>query len=46
MKVEEGAQVQLGDVLLEITADETKMDYQILYEGETVDPMTVIEARG
>lgn len=46
VKVEEGAQVQLGDVLLEITADETKMDYQILYEGETVDPMTVIEARG
>lgn len=46
LKVEEGAQVQLGDVLLDVTTDETKLDYQVIYEDETVDPMTVIEAKG
>ncbi len=46
IKTEEGAPVKAGDILLEITTDETKLDYQILYEGEPVDPLTVIEARG
>lgn len=46
IKTEEGAQVQAGDILLEITTDETKLDYQVLYENEAVDPLTVIEAKG
>lgn len=46
LKTEEGAQVQAGDILLEITTDETKLDYQVLYENEAVDPLTVIEAKG
>lgn len=45
-EVEEGAQVQAGDILLTITADETQVDYQIIYEEGPVDPLSVIDAKG
>lgn len=44
--VEEGAQVQAGDVLLTITTDETQVDYQVFYNEEPVDPLSVIDAKG
>lgn len=46
LQVEEGAQVSAGDVLVNIATDDTLMDYQILQEGETVDPLSIIEAKG
>lgn len=42
----EGAQVETGDILFKITSDDTQLDYQILFEGEAIDPLTVIEAKG
>lgn len=45
-EVNEGAQVQTGDILLTITADETQVDYQIIYGEGPVDPLSVIDAKG
>ena len=42
----EGAQVEAGDTLFTITIDDSELDYQILFEGEPIDPLTVIEAKG
>lgn len=44
MKV--GAQVQAGDILLTVLTDDTQLDYQILFEEEAIDPLTVFEAKG
>lgn len=41
-----GAQVQAGDILLTVLTDDTQLDYQILFEGEAIDPLTVFEAKG
>lgn len=41
-----GAQVDAGDTLFVITVDDTQLDYQIIFEGEPIDPLTVIEAKG
>lgn len=41
-----GAQVEAGDTLFTITVDDSQLDYQILFEGEPIDPLTVIEAQG
>ena len=46
VKATEGAQVEAGDTLFTITTDETQLDYQILFEEEAIDPLTVIEAKG
>lgn len=46
LRVVEGARVQAGDILLTITKDDTRLDYQILYEGESVDPLDIIDAKG
>ena len=46
LETEEGAQVQSGDTLLTVTADETVLDYQVLSEGAPIDPLSVIDARG
>ncbi len=46
VKATEGAQVEAGDTLFTIITDETQLDYQILFEGEAIDPLTVIEAKG
>ncbi len=41
-----GAQVQAGDILLTVLTDDTQLDYQILFEDEAIDPLTVFEAKG
>ena len=46
VKASEGAQVEAGDTLFIIITDETQLDYQILFEEEPIDPLTVIEAKG
>lgn len=46
VEVEEGALVQAGDLLLTITADDTKMDYQVLNADGPIDPLSVIDAKG
>lgn len=46
LNVEEGAQVSAGDILLTITTDDTQLDYQILQNGEPLDPFSVIDAKG
>ncbi len=46
LRVVEGARVQAGDILLTITKDDTQLDYQILYEEKSVDPLEIIDAKG
>ena len=46
LDAQEGAQVLAGDTLLTITTDETQLDYQVIFDGEPIDPLTVIEAKG
>ena len=46
VKAVEGARVEAGDTLFTIITDETQLDYQILFEEEAIDPLTVIEAKG
>ncbi len=41
-----GAQVQAGDILLTVLTDDTQLDYQVLFEEEAIDPLTVFEAKG
>lgn len=41
-----GAQVQAGDILLTVVTDDTQLDYQVLFEEEAIDPLTVFEAKG
>lgn len=45
-KSEEGAAVRAGDVLITVTADNTQLDYQVIFEEQTIDPLTVIDAEG
>lgn len=42
----EGAQVEAGDTLFTITIDDTQLDYEITFEGNPIDPLTVIKAKG
>ena len=44
--MEEGAQVEAGTILMTITSDDTQLDYQVLLNGETIDPLSVIDAKG
>ena len=46
VQASEGAQVKAGDTLFTITAEDSQVDYQILFEEEPIDPLTVIEAKG
>ncbi len=45
-KVEEGAAVQTGDVLITINTNDTGLDYQIILDDQPIDPLTVIDAEG
>lgn len=45
-KVEEGAAVHAGDVLITINANDTRLDYQIILDDQPIDPLTVIDAEG
>lgn len=46
LETQEGAEVLAGDTLLIITTDETQLDYQVIFDGAPIDPLTVIEAKG
>ena len=46
VQASEGAQVEVGDTLFTITVEDAQLDYQILFEEEPIDPLTVIEAKG
>lgn len=46
LKIAEGTQVQAGTVLLAITTDETIFDYQMIYENNAIDPLSIIDAVG
>lgn len=43
---EEGEQVQIGDVLAAVTAQNEQVDYQVMFEDEPIDPLIVFEAKG
>lgn len=45
-QIQAGAQVRAGDILLTVLTDDTQLDYQILFEEEAIDPLTVFEAKG
>lgn len=45
-KVEEGAAVQTGDVLITVNTNDTGLDYQIILDDQPIDPLTVIDAEG
>lgn len=46
LQVEEDAQVKAGEILALITSDDTQLDYQVIFEGEPIDPLNVIDAKG
>lgn len=46
VKVEVGEQVQIRDTLIVINREETQMDYQVIYDGQAIDPLLVLEAKG
>ncbi len=46
VQVQAGAQVQEGDILITVLTDDTQLDYQVDFEGESIDPLTVFEAKG
>ena len=46
LKAAEGTQVRVGDILLSINNDNTQIDYQIIYNGDPIDPLTLIDAKG
>lgn len=46
LKAAEGTQVRVGDILLSINNDNTQIDYQIIYNGDPIDPFTLIDAKG
>lgn len=46
LRIVEGARIQAGDILLTITNDDTQFDYQVIFNGEPIDPLEVIDAKG
>ena len=46
MPVEQGAQVHIGDVLIMVTTNDTQLDYQVIFEEQAIDPLTIIDAEG
>lgn len=43
---QEGAQVQIGTALAAVSADNVQVDYQVILEGQPIDPLIVFEAKG
>ncbi|MDE6387191.1 MAG: M23 family metallopeptidase [Lachnospiraceae bacterium] len=43
---EEGDNVQIGDVLAAVNAENEQVDYQVIFEDEPIDPLIVFEAKG
>ena len=46
VQLQVGAQVQEGDILMTVLTDDTQLDYQVEFDGEAIDPLTVFEAKG
>lgn len=46
LKSEEDAQIKAGDSLFSVTVPDTQVDYQIIFENEPIDPLTIIDAKG
>lgn len=46
VQLQVGAQVQAGDILMTVLTEDTQLDYQVDFEGESIDPLTVFEAKG
>jgi len=46
LRSEENSQVKAGDILAVVTSDNTQLDYQVILEGELIDPLNVIDAKG
>ena len=46
IKTGEGDPVRIGEILLTTKSDDTQLDYQVIYEGEIIDPLSVIDAKG
>ncbi|NBJ93072.1 peptidoglycan DD-metalloendopeptidase family protein [Parablautia muri] len=46
VQTEEGAQVLAGDLLCTVTTDDTQLDYQIFLNGDAIDPLSIIDAKG
>ena len=46
VQLQAGAQVQAGDILMTVLEDDTQLDYQVDFDGEPIDPLTVFEAKG
>lgn len=44
--LEENTQIQAGDTLFTIITDNTQLDYQVLLNGEPIDPLSVFDAKG
>ncbi|GFI68932.1 hypothetical protein IMSAG249_00753 [Lachnospiraceae bacterium] len=44
--LEQDTQIQAGDTLFTIITDNTQLDYQVLLNGEPVDPLSVFDAKG
>ncbi|MDE7334250.1 MAG: M23 family metallopeptidase [Lachnospiraceae bacterium] len=44
--LEENTQVQAGETLFTIITDNTQLDYQVLLNGEPIDPLSVFDAKG
>lgn len=46
LNVQEGDQVISGAELITITLEDTRLDYQVFLEGEPIDPINIIDAKG
>ncbi len=45
-KQAEGEQVQIGTALAAVDTDNVQVDYQVIFEGQPIDPLIVFEAKG
>lgn len=45
-KQAEGEQVQIGTALAAVNTDNVQVDYQVIFEGQPIDPLIVFEAKG
>lgn len=46
VSVEAGQQVRVRDTLVTVDGGETQLDYQVIYEEQTIDPLQILEAKG
>lgn len=46
LNVQEGDQVISGAELITVTLENTQLDYQVILDGEPIDPINIIDAKG